>query len=141
MFFLRCDFVGSGAEFVTVNTSQHFLEQRYGRVFDNFVRNGAVRRVSVFFCRYNADGIFASLADSNKLGDINKRRGRVLGMTPQGNGMQEILAEVPIGEMASFPTSMRQITQGRGSFEIEFARYEKVPEHIAQKIIEDSKEE
>jgi len=75
------------------------------------------------------------------IGDINKRRGRVLGMTPQGNGMQEILAEVPIGEMASFPTSMRQITQGRGSFEIEFARYEKVPEHIAQKIIEDSKEE
>lgn len=75
------------------------------------------------------------------IGDINKRRGRVLGMTPQSNGMQEILAEVPIGEMASFPTSMRQITQGRGSFEIEFARYEKVPEHIAQKIIEDSKEE
>ena len=75
------------------------------------------------------------------IGDINKRRGRVLGMTPQGNGMQEILAEVPIGEMASFPTSMRQITQGRGSFEIEFARYEKVPEHIAQKIIDDSKEE
>ena len=75
------------------------------------------------------------------IGDINKRRGRVLGMTPQGNGMQEILAEVPIGEMASFPTSMRQITQGRGSFEIEFARYEKVPEPIAQKIIEDSKEE
>ena len=74
------------------------------------------------------------------IGDINKRRGRVLGMTPQGNGMQEILAEVPIGEMASFPTSMRQITQGRGSFEIEFARYEKVPEHIAQKIIEDSKD-
>lgn len=75
------------------------------------------------------------------IGDINKRRGRVLGMTPQGNGMQEILAEVPIGETATFSTAMRQITQGRGSFEIEFARYEKVPEHIAQKIIEDSKEE
>ena len=75
------------------------------------------------------------------IGDINKRRGRVLGMTPQNGGMQEITAEVPMGEMATFATSMRQITQGRGSFEIEFARYERVPEHIAQKIIEESKAE
>ena len=75
------------------------------------------------------------------IGDINKRRGRVLGMTPQSGGMQEITAEVPMGEMATFATSMRQITQGRGSFEIEFARYERVPEHIAQKIIEEAKAE
>lgn len=72
------------------------------------------------------------------IGDINKRRGRVLGMTPAGDGMQEILAEVPDAEMATFSTSMRQITQGRGSFEAEFARYERCPEHIAQKIIAES---
>ena len=72
------------------------------------------------------------------IGDINKRRGRVLGMTPVGDSMQEILAEVPDAEMATFSTAMRQITQGRGSFEAEFARYERCPEHIAQKIIAES---
>ena len=72
------------------------------------------------------------------IGDINKRRGRVLGMTPAGDGMQEILAEVPDAEMTTFSTAMRQITQGRGSFEAEFARYERCPEHIAQKIIAES---
>lgn len=72
------------------------------------------------------------------IGDINKRRGRVLGMTPSGDGMQEILSEIPEAEMATFSTSMRQITQGRGSFESEFARYERCPEHISQKIISES---
>lgn len=75
------------------------------------------------------------------IGDINKRRGRVLGMTPLGEGMQEILAEVPDAEMATFSTSMRQITQGRGSFSAEFARYERCPEHIAQKIIAESRQD
>ena len=74
------------------------------------------------------------------IGDINKRRGRVLGMTPTGDGMQEILAEVPDSEMATFSTSMRQITQGRGSFVSEFARYDRCPEHIAQKIIAENKQ-
>ncbi len=72
------------------------------------------------------------------IGDINKRRGRVLGMTPNSDGTQEIIAEVPDAEMTTFSTAVRQITQGRGSFTTEFARYEKTPEHIAQKIIEQS---
>ena len=46
------------------------------------------------------------------IGDINKRRGRVLGMTPSGDGSQEILAEVPESEMSTFSTAMRQMTQG-----------------------------
>lgn len=75
------------------------------------------------------------------IGDINKRRGRVLGMTPVGDGMQEILSEIPDAEMATFSTSMRQITQGRGSFTFDFARYERCPEHISQKIIAESKAE
>ena len=75
------------------------------------------------------------------IGDINRRRGRVLGMSPVGDGNQEIIAEVPEAEMSSFSTSMRQITQGRGSFTTEFARYERVPEHIAQKVINESKDE
>lgn len=75
------------------------------------------------------------------IGDINRRRGRVLGMNPTGDGIQEIIAEVPEAEMSTFSTSMRQITQGRGSFTTEFARYERVPEHIAQKVINESKDE
>lgn len=75
------------------------------------------------------------------IGDINKRRGRVLGMNPTGDGMQEILAEVPESEMTTFATSMRQITQGRGSFTTAFARYEKCPEHIAQKVIAEAAQE
>ena len=75
------------------------------------------------------------------IGDINRRRGRVLGMNPTGDGIQEIIAEVPEAEMSTFSTSMRQITQGRGSFTTEFARYERVPEHIAQKVINESKGE
>lgn len=69
------------------------------------------------------------------IGDINRRRGRILGMTPTSDGRQEIIAEVPEAEMTTFSTSMRQITQGRGSFTTEFARYERAPEHIAQKVI------
>lgn len=68
------------------------------------------------------------------IGDINKRRGRVLGMTPSGDGSQDIMAEVPESEMSTFSTAMRQMTQGRGSFTTAFARYDRCPEHIAQKI-------
>ncbi len=68
------------------------------------------------------------------IGDINKRRGRVLGMTPSGDGSQEIMAEVPESEMSTFSTAMRQMTQGRGSFTTAFARYDRCPEHVAQKI-------
>lgn len=68
------------------------------------------------------------------IGNINKRRGRVLGMTPSGDGSQEIMAEVPESEMSTFSTAMRQMTQGRGSFTTAFARYDRCPEHIAQKI-------
>lgn len=69
------------------------------------------------------------------IGDINKRRGRVLGMSPSGEGMQEIIAEVPEAELNTFSTAIRQFTRGRGSFESAFARYESCPEYISQKII------
>lgn len=68
------------------------------------------------------------------IGDINKRRGRVIGMNPNENHTQEVVAEVPIGEMADFSTAMRSITQGRASFSLEFARYEEAPPQIAQKV-------
>lgn len=75
------------------------------------------------------------------MGEVNKRRGRVLGMSPADNGTQIVEAEVPMAEMGDFSTFIRQITQGRGSFELNFARYEDVPANIAQKIIEKAKAE
>ena len=88
----------------------------------------------------------AELQDENMgdiMGDITKRRGRVLGMEPiEGKkGMQKLVAEVPLAEIADFPTVLRSVTRGKGSFEVEFARYEETPEAVAAKVIEASKAE
>ena len=71
------------------------------------------------------------------MGDVTKRRGRVLGMEPiEGRrGMQSLTAEVPQAELADFPTFLRSTTKGRGSFSTEFARYEEAPKPVAEKII------
>ena len=69
------------------------------------------------------------------IGEINKRRGRVIGMNPQDSGIQEIVSEVPISETHDFSTAMRSITQGRASFTLDFERYEPVPETLAKEII------
>ncbi len=74
------------------------------------------------------------------IGDINKRRGRVLGMNPAENRKQEIIAEVPVSEMGDFPTAMRSIAQGRATFEFKFERYEEAPPFIAQKVIAEKAE-
>ena len=68
------------------------------------------------------------------IGDLNGRRGRPLGMEPKGS-MQEVRAEVPMAEMLSYAPDLRSITGGRGEYTLEFARYEEVPAHLAQKVI------
>ena len=74
------------------------------------------------------------------LGDVNKRRGRVLGMGPAEETMtQELVAEVPMAEMSDFAIALRSVTAGRASFTLEFARYEDAPNHIAEKVIADAK--
>ncbi len=77
------------------------------------------------------------------MGDITKRRGRVLGMEPIDgrSGMQRLVAEVPDAELSDFPTMLRSTTKGRGSFTKEFARYEDAPQNVAEKIIAESKAE
>ncbi|OGV44768.1 MAG: hypothetical protein A2X46_16665 [Lentisphaerae bacterium GWF2_57_35] len=67
-------------------------------------------------------------------GDLNHKRGRILGMGAE-DGMQVITAEVPQAEMLKYSSELRSITGGRGSFEMEFARYDIVPSNVAQKII------
>ena len=86
----------------------------------------------------------ATVPDGNMgdvMGEVNKRRGRVLGMEPAGDGRQTVEAEVPMAEMHDFTTFIRQVTQGRGSFTFEFERYEEAPQNVAQKVIEESKAE
>ena len=74
------------------------------------------------------------------IGEINKRRGRIIGMNPLANKMQEVVGEAPIAEMADFATAMRSITGGTAVFTLEFERYEEVPAMLATKIIEENKE-
>ncbi|MGN0454958.1 MAG: elongation factor G [Ruminococcus sp.] len=85
--------------------------------------------------------LHATVPDANMgdvMGEVNKRRGRVLGMNPAENGMQIVEAEVPMAEMSDFATYIRQVTQGRGSFVFEFVRYEEAPANVAKKVIENS---
>ena len=72
------------------------------------------------------------------LGDINKRRGRILGMEVV-DGLQEISTEAPLIEMLKYATDLRSMTQGRGKFSAEFLRYEEVPYSAQEKIIADAK--
>ena len=73
------------------------------------------------------------------IGDLNKRRGRILGMTPKGDNQQQVEAEVPMGEMSSYVIDLRSISQGRGYFRLKFVRYEEVPQMYQAKIIEEAK--
>ncbi len=70
------------------------------------------------------------------MGDLNKRRGRVMGMNPTSNGYQEIVADIPMLEMYGYNTQLRSMTSGSGTFSYEVARYEQAPDDVAQKEIE-----
>ena len=73
------------------------------------------------------------------MGEVTKRRGRVLGMEPDEDGLQTIIAEVPLAELTTFTTFIRQTTQGRGWFTREFARYEVLPENLVPAVVEQAR--
>ena len=73
------------------------------------------------------------------ISELNKRRGRVLGMNPLNGGYQEIEAEVPMSEMLDFSIVLRSISQGRGDFELSFERYEQLPQMLEAAVIEEAK--
>ncbi|MFA7660008.1 MAG: elongation factor G, partial [Anaerovoracaceae bacterium] len=75
------------------------------------------------------------------MGDMNKRRGKILGMEPQEGVGQKVVAEVPQAEMFKYAITLRAMTQARGSFTMSFERYEEVPTHLAEKIIAEAKSE
>ena len=74
----------------------------------------------------------------NVMGNINRRRG-VLSGTEVKNGLQVINAEIPLGEMFGYATELRGLTQGRGTFNMEFSHYAEVPRNIAEKVIGERK--
>jgi elongation factor G len=73
-------------------------------------------------------------------GDLNSRRGRLQGMEPSG-GMTTIKAEVPMAEILTYSQALTSMTGGRGDYHMHFLRYEEVPSHIAQKVIDEAKKE
>lgn len=73
------------------------------------------------------------------MGDMNKRRGRILGMEPSDDGGQTVFAEAPEAELFSYSSDLRSMTQARGTFTVRFERYEEVPAAIAEKVIEEAK--
>ena len=75
------------------------------------------------------------------IGDLNKRRGRVMGMNPADDGNTIVEAEVPMAEMGEYAIDLRAMTQARGSFTLKFERYEEVPKASQAKIIADAKAE
>ena len=74
------------------------------------------------------------------IGDMNSKRGRIHGMVPQGNSMTTIEGETPQSEMLRYATDLRSMTQGRGSFTMEFDHYEEVPGHLLDRIVQEMKE-
>ncbi|MBQ4649390.1 MAG: elongation factor G [Firmicutes bacterium] len=75
------------------------------------------------------------------MGDMNKRRGKILGMEPQMDGGQKLIAVAPQAELFDYAINLRAMTQARGSFVMSFDKYEEVPTHLAQKIIDAYKAE
>jgi elongation factor G len=74
------------------------------------------------------------------IGDLNSRRGRPLGMEPKGS-VTEVKAEVPMAEMLSYAPDLRAITGGQGEYSMELARYEEIPAHIAQSVVQEAARE
>ena len=74
------------------------------------------------------------------MGDLNSKRGRIMGMEPQGK-MQLIKAQVPLAEMYRYAIDLKSITQARGSFKMQFSHYEEVPQKLAEEVIKARKEE
>ncbi len=89
---------------------------------------------------YRYDILVPSEYVGDVIGDLNRRRGRMLGMNPVDGGT-EVVAEAPLAEMFKYATDLRSMTQSRGSFKSEFVRYEDVPANLAQKIIEQAKKD
>jgi elongation factor G len=90
---------------------------------------------------YYVDVVVPDTFMGDVIGDLNGKRGRIMGMDPIGKGLQKIKAQAPLDEMQRYAIDLRSMTQGRGLFSMQFSHYEEVPPMIAEKIIAASKKE
>ena len=74
------------------------------------------------------------------MGRLNSKRAHIMGMESTGKDMSQVKAQVPQAELYKYATELRSLTQGRGSYTLEFSHYEEVPVKMAEKIIAESKE-
>jgi len=75
------------------------------------------------------------------IGDLNAKRGRILGMEPQGNGTTVVVAQVPQAELLRYASDLRSMTGGRGTFEMAFSHYEEVPPHVTEKVVAQARQQ
>ena len=74
-------------------------------------------------------------------GKLNSKRAKILGMDSTGKDMSQVRAQIPAASLYKYATELRSLTQGRGSYTLEFSHYEEVPAKMAEKIIEEAKAE
>ena len=90
---------------------------------------------------YNVEVVVPQSYMGDIVGDLNAKRGRILGMEPGEKGMGIVKAQVPLAEMFRYAIDLRSLTQGRGSFDMTFSHYEEVPQRIAEGIIANAKKD
>lgn len=90
---------------------------------------------------YNLNVVCADSMMGDVIGDLNTKRGRILGMQSIEEGMSVVTAQVPYAEISEYAVDLRAMTQGLGTFEMKFDHYEDVPAKIAEKVIEENKTE
>jgi elongation factor G len=83
----------------------------------------------------NVDVIVPDEYTGDIIGDLNSRRGRIQGMAPSSEGFTSIEVEVPYQEILDYATILRSVTQGLGTFDTEFARYEETPQHLVDSAV------
>jgi len=88
---------------------------------------------------YHLEVIVPDAYAGDVMGDLNGKRGKILGMTPQGDGITHIEAEVPLAETLRYSSDLRSLTQSRGAFHMKFSHYEGVPAHLVTRISEEAK--
>lgn len=90
---------------------------------------------------YNVEVTVPENYTGDVVGDLNSRRGRILGMESTGDGLGVVKAQVPLAELFRYPIDLRSLTQGRGSFDMSFLHYEEVPSRLAETIIANAKKD
>ena len=123
--------------FHSVDSSGIAFEIAGARAFDKGIKEASPVLLEPIF----KVGITVPEGDTGEImGDMNSKRGRILGMSPGDDGTTLIEVEVPQIEMLSYAIVLRSQTQGRGSFTMDFDHYEEVPGHLSQKIIDEHSE-